>query len=473
MGRSVIYTRISQDRFQKRAGVQRQADDLRALADRLGIDAEIVEENDRSATKGRRPEWDRIMADLRAGRLAVLMVWSQDRAARDMTEWESVIALCRRHGVRLITQTDGEVDLDTVGGRLSSRIRAVVATAEGEIKSDRIRAANRQRATSGKSNAEAGYGFRRIRDLDARGNIVGWRDEIDPDHALVIKQAVADVLDGGSLTSIVRDLNSRGETTARGNAWTAASIRQILINPRIAGRRTHHGEIVGDTEAGPIVDIAEWRRVVAVLQDPARRTSTSTLAVHLLTGVAVCDICGGRLNASRGQLRCQATSGGQVARAEGTIDGFVTHAVAWVLADPRSREILTASDSTITDLIAEAETLRARLDEAREMAGSGALSLASLAAVEAGTRPALEAVEARLRATTSPIAELLDLAGYPDALARFQALDLITKRRVLAALFTEVRIHKGRPGRAPFDPSTVTLVWRFPELDPVLTASLR
>ncbi|WP_454698202.1 recombinase family protein [Arthrobacter humicola] len=62
--------------------------------------------------------------------------------------------------------------------------------------------------------------------------------QILPEEAAVIREMAARVLHEG-LNAIGRDLSARGIPTARGAAWRAASIRNILKSPRIAGLRVH------------------------------------------------------------------------------------------------------------------------------------------------------------------------------------------------------------------------------------------
>jgi len=82
--RAAVYARISSDPLDTGLGVQRQLKDCAELASRLGWT--VVEEfidNDTSATSGEpRPRYEAMMAALRQGRLAALVVWDVDRLTR-------------------------------------------------------------------------------------------------------------------------------------------------------------------------------------------------------------------------------------------------------------------------------------------------------------------------------------------------------------------------------------------------------
>ncbi|MFJ4990014.1 recombinase family protein [Streptomyces sp. NPDC088732] len=100
--------------------------------------------------------------------------------------------------------------------------------------------------------------------------------------------------------------------------------------------------------------------------------------------------------------------------------------------------------------------LQAQLDEARELAGEfgpdGApkLSVASLAALESRLLPLIEDAQAKVEVTTSAgMSPLLrSLAGRPDAVARWDALELPQQRALLREIVT-VRLHRAFVGGAP------------------------
>src|SRR5215211_379292 len=117
--RAAIYCRISRARDGSMLGVDRQEPPCRQLAERLGWTvAQVYVDNDLSAYSGRRrPEYERILADVRAGRLDAILAWHADRLTRQPLENEGLINLAERYGTKLATVT-GEPDLSTPSGRL-------------------------------------------------------------------------------------------------------------------------------------------------------------------------------------------------------------------------------------------------------------------------------------------------------------------------------------------------------------------
>ena len=85
--RVAIYTRQSLDRSGEALAVSRQEAECRELADRNRWDvAKVYSDNDKSATNGRRPDWEKLLADLRNGQYDVLICWHTDRLYRRLRD---------------------------------------------------------------------------------------------------------------------------------------------------------------------------------------------------------------------------------------------------------------------------------------------------------------------------------------------------------------------------------------------------
>src|SRR5262245_37021030 len=146
-----IYARISSDREGDQLGVTRQIHDCRRLAERLGyVVADVYVDDDVSAWSAKpRPEYERMLDDLRAGSIGGVLVWHLDRLTRHPRELESFIDLCEDLGVVLGCVT-GDVDLGTHIGRLTARMLGGLAKYESDHKSERIRRKHEELALRGK-----------------------------------------------------------------------------------------------------------------------------------------------------------------------------------------------------------------------------------------------------------------------------------------------------------------------------------
>ena len=106
--RAGIYVRISQDREGERWGVQRQEEDCRKLAARLGWQVvEVYDDNDMSAYNQRkpRPAYQRMWAEVESGRIDAILAVHTDRLYRRMRDLVDIIDLVESRDV-VIKTTD-------------------------------------------------------------------------------------------------------------------------------------------------------------------------------------------------------------------------------------------------------------------------------------------------------------------------------------------------------------------------------
>jgi site-specific DNA recombinase len=459
--RVAIYTRISQDREGAGLGVERQEHDCRELAERLGWTIVAVHtDNDLSAYSGKpRPGYEALLADLRAGTADAVVCWHTDRLHRHPSELEDYIAVCEHAGVPTMTVKAGPVDLATPSGRMVARQLGAVARYEVEHMVERQQRARLQAATAGRwtgGRRPYGYGPDGVTVVQAEADL--------------LQRAAGQVLAGMSLTAIVADLNARGARTSTGRPWRPTELRRALVRPRNAGLMVHRGQVVGPAGWPPILDEATWRGVCAVLGDPGRRTNTTVARRWLLSGLAVCGVCGDPVKSfAAGTSRGRTTkpvytcrSGKHVVRDAAACDQFVTDVILERLGRPDARDLLTEDQRTDTAALHLRDSaLASRLVELGRLYGDGVIDAPQLQAATASIRTQREQITAAL-AAASRGSVLAGVADAPDPAAVWEGLDLSRRRAIVDVLCT-VTILPARRGRRPgwragesyFDRSTV------------------
>lgn len=292
-----VYVRISLDR-REGAGVARQLEDCTRLAIERGWETEVYEDNDVSAYSGkRRPEFERLLADLTARRIGAVVAYHPDRLYRQLTDLERFVEAVRAADAEVATVKAGDVDLATASGRMIAAILGSVARHESERTGERIARAKRQLAAEGRP---AGGGVRPF-------GLTQDRTALVPVEADAIRRAADAVLVGGSLGAEVRRLNEAGILSPRGRSWTVGNLRRTLCSPHVAAVRTYHGQIVGDATSPAILDRATWDTVRALAA--ARTTGRPRSPRHLLTGLLACSRCGWKMHVvtvrnGRGNYAC-------------------------------------------------------------------------------------------------------------------------------------------------------------------------
>lgn len=361
--RAAIYCRISRDRDGEALGVERQEQDCRALAERLGWEVTAVfVDNDISAStrsKKPRPQYDDLIRRARRHEFGAVLAYSNSRLTRRPRELEDLIELHDQHGVQFNTVVSGNDDLSTADGRMVARIKANVDAAEAERTAERVACAKAQAAQQGKYR-----GGRRPFGYNKDGVTINTKE------AEYLRHAVKALLAGRSLNAVVRDLNEKGSRTSTNKPWDPHTLRPVLLRARNAGliQRgpvwTRDPEIVGKAEWPAILDEEEWRAVHKLLTNPARlsRGAGASDPKWLGSGIYTCGrptedggVCGAamrvcsvgetpaRPNHTRlSHYRCSESA--HLSASTKHADEYVLAEVAKIVRDPRIVELMTAGE---------------------------------------------------------------------------------------------------------------------------------
>jgi site-specific DNA recombinase len=243
------YTRLSDDREGNAHGVGRQRQDIEAKAATLGWKVVgFYEDNDITADprKKERPEFQRLMADMKQGVIKRVLCYDQDRLVRDMRELEDVVDAVEAGNV-LLTSVNGDIDLRTDNGRMVARIKGAVAKNELEKISRRVKRQQLQAAQQGKKHQGKYRTFGFSRDMEPL-----------PAEVPVVQEVFKRKAAGESLTTIAADLNARGLATTGGGNWDASAVSKMVKRRDYIGEVTIKGEVVGAAAWDPVVDRAVW-----------------------------------------------------------------------------------------------------------------------------------------------------------------------------------------------------------------------
>lgn len=512
-----IYARISDDRDGNRLGVGRQVADCTARAILDGHKQEAIRQyvdNSISATKRvRRPEYDRMLADMEAGLISPIYVYALDRLTRRPAELEQFMTLADKHDIRLVNIA-GEVDLSTSSGRMVARIMGAVASQETDRLGERIQRKILQLVESGQpAGGRRLYGYRWVTgrglvinqaeakivreiarrilakeslhaiagDLNDRGVPTAsgdaWgvlllrkilKNPQGPREQKLVEQVQAQQAAGRSDTEIVRDLNDRGVALTRSRLWSTNTIRSVMRSPAIAGLVTYHGKIVGKGTWRPILKRERWEDVNRELSAPERLVNTRGGVVrHLLSGLIRCEACGEPMVVKLGPRRvprysCDKHGCLKITIHQAGLDAHVIGLVLYRLGDRRYRAALEYGlgdeSERVEDLhqeIGRLEALRAAEEEAyatQKAAGENVEADLAVATIKKVDR-LLEDARTELAAITSRANLLGDIPPAPDP-AWWEELPLGRKRALVemtCGRMTVVRATK--TGRGSFDPT--------------------
>src|SRR5262249_15826943 len=147
-------------------GVDRQEEDCRKLADRLGVRVvHIYKDNDISAStrsRKKRPNYQRLLSDARTGLVQVILAHTTSRLTRKPREPEDLIDLSVEHGTWFEYVRSPSFDLNTADGRRIARMLAANDAGEAEATAERVARAKLQKAQLGEWHGGVRpYGYER------------------------------------------------------------------------------------------------------------------------------------------------------------------------------------------------------------------------------------------------------------------------------------------------------------------------
>ena len=301
--RAAIYIRISRAR-RELLDVQRQEPPCRAFCAAQGWTVvEVYIDDNRSAYREdvRRDDFERMLADVRAGRLDAIVTWQADRLLRTVVDASAIVAIAKQHGTT-VANVGGTIDLTTASGRKRFYDLAVAAEYESDLKSERLKLKHAELAAAGLWEGgmrNFGYDLEPYPDL-ASGR-VKYKLVPNPEEAAALHQAAEDVIAGRSHTAIAIAWNKQGLTTTTGKPFTPQKVRELLLSPKTAALRYVDGKPV--KAAWPGIITQEQHEELRAILGLRRRERTSqgptTARIYLLGGFVFCGRCNHRLTAKR------------------------------------------------------------------------------------------------------------------------------------------------------------------------------
>ncbi|MCV7744785.1 recombinase family protein [Micrococcus luteus] len=459
---AALYLRQSKDRARDEAAVDRQEAACRALAEAKGIkELRLYVDNDRSATAGERPEFERLLEDVRAGHVSVVIVFHLDRLTRSIRDLTRVIEAGQPRRLNIASVHGVGIDLGDPTGVAVATILTAVAAMEVQHKGTRQRAANRQRAERGAAFwTRRPFGYDRE---DGRVYVVEREAEAIREGARMILE------DGATLSAVMRAWDADGlRTTGKNRAgepgrWSVTKVRGVLLNPRYAGRRMYNGEDVGPGDWPAILDRDTFDDLTVKLTDPRRRTAPDDLnAKHLLSGILTCGKCGARMFAApskyRGNVRMTYRCHGGYCMGRGMedVDRVVTAVLLARLAQPDALAAMSPTED-VQALHARAADLRDRRDALAELLADGLMSPTAVREQAGRLNRDLTDLEGRLAAATGsdPVVNLIQ---SEDVAASWEAAPVAERRRIVRTLMEVTLLPVGKGTR--FAPEHVRIAWK-------------
>lgn len=295
----------------------------------------------------------RLLTDIRAGKVQIVVVYKVDRLTRSLADFAKLIELFDAHGVSFVSVTQ-QFNTTTSMGRLMLNVLLSFAQFEREVTGERIRdkiAASKKKGLWMGGTPPLGY------DVRDRKLVV---DEAEAERVRHIFRRYVQL---GTVVKLMVALEAEGHRTKRYTSTTGGTFGGRAFSRghlyRILSNRIYRGEIVHKDAAYPgehqaIVEPALWDRVQTLLaaNHNAARSDERVASPALLKGL-IFDGAGNRMSpshavkegnryryyVSQAVLQGRAQEAGSIARLPAReLEQVVTRAVFSALAkDERTR----------------------------------------------------------------------------------------------------------------------------------------
>jgi DNA invertase Pin-like site-specific DNA recombinase len=211
-----------------------------------------------------RPALQQLLADVRAGKIDIVLVYKVDRLTRSLADFAKLIELFDVHGVSFVSVTQS-FNTSSSMGRLTLNVLLSFAQFERELIGERVRdkiAASKRKGLWVGGPVPLGYAA-----VDKKILVV-------PAEAAAVRTIFARYLELGSVRALAEDLDRRGirsksrrRSTGRtvgGGRFGVGALAYLLKNRFYIGELVYRGE-VHHGEHEPILDSALFEAVGAKL----------------------------------------------------------------------------------------------------------------------------------------------------------------------------------------------------------------
>ncbi len=276
------------------------AQDMAARA-RVPQEAQIVVFSDsggpNSGYSSDRPEYQRMLAMIRAGEIAGIAAYDGSRMNRNTENALALYRECAARGVAILTGETSAESQGTAEGMLTYTLHAGIAQYYRDQQSARIRAMATALFESGRQRGPDPLGYRTVR--DDRSRVAQPRTlDVVPDEADAIRRLFS-LLAEMPLSEVAAALNREGVPYRAGRLWTKDAARDIWRRRRmyvgmairkrsLEERPGTHPPILTQDEYNAAVVAVERRRTTNSAPKRAQRS-------YLLRGVLFCAECGSRM----------------------------------------------------------------------------------------------------------------------------------------------------------------------------------
>lgn len=260
-----------------------------------------------SGTSEKRPQFQNMLEDCRAGRIDRILTKSISRFARNTTTVLKIVRELKDLGIGVYFE-ENNIDTLSDNGELMMSILASFAQEESRSMSENNKWSIKKKFERGEGmiNTSRFMGYNK----DSTGDLI-----INKEQAQIVRRIFELYLSGEGCHRIAKLLNEEGVKTITGSRWNDGTIKGMLQNEKYKGdfhlqkyytpenkknqRVKNHGEVQSYyiTEDHPaIVSVKEWQQVQEIMEEHKRQKNNLGGVKYQnrypMSGMLICPLCG-------------------------------------------------------------------------------------------------------------------------------------------------------------------------------------
>lgn len=286
--RSGIYVRVSTDDQRDNGfSIDSQLRMLKEHCSKNGYDiVDVYNDAGYSGKDLQRPEMQRLIKDIKAGKIDVLLAIKVDRLTRTGYDGYWLLNYLEEHDVKIELILE-PYDVSTANGEMIFGMNLIFGQRERKEIAARTKRALEQMAIEKIHPGKAPFGYIRNKET---GHL-----EIEPLESLAVKEIFELCSKGYSLRAISRHMKDNNRYF-RGNKWVWDKVYKIIVNPVYIGKfayglhtRKPQDILYVEDYCEPIIDMETWNLSRIVLEK--NKHPNYGEHIHLFTSLIKCPEC--------------------------------------------------------------------------------------------------------------------------------------------------------------------------------------
>lgn len=260
-----------------------------------------------------RPGLKDLLKDSNDKKFDLVVVWKLNRVSRRLIDILNIVDTLDKNSIAFRSLTES-FETETPAGKLQLNIMGAIGEFERGTIAENVKMGMIARAREGKWSGGKVLGYDVV-EIPSEGK---KRKEtklvINEKEAMTVRRIFELYSEGYGYKATVNRVNKEGHKSKRGNAFSTASIKEILKNPVYVGKIRYNvrqdwnekrrkninpNPILVDGEHEAIIDNKTWEKVQIILKDRSKTHNRVYDSEFPLSGLLKCPVCGASMTISR------------------------------------------------------------------------------------------------------------------------------------------------------------------------------